>query len=152
MKKIILAILFMFLMSGIAKSQDIYELINDTTANSVTETGYLSLYRTGYELDSVLFVGVFEGEIDCDLFVLSRGFHYPGETIMYLAEASADSTTLTVNNAAATDTYINIYSMTKAICKNVNYVKVRVESAAAGNDATDPNATMIYAIVYRHRL
>ena len=150
-KSILIAIIFLFT-AGMVQSQDVYELINDTAANSSVDYGYLYLHKDAYELDSVVFVGVFEGECDLDLFVLSRGFKYPGEASLYITEASADSTTLTVGNAAATDTYVIIYTMTKTICKGINYVRVRVEAAASGNDAADPNAVMIYAIVYRHRL
>ena len=161
MKKIIIVISFLLVLMGVtqtAKPQavekltDVYELINDTAANSVVKYGYLSLDKPGYKTDSVLFVGVFEGEINCDLFVLSRGFKIPGETALYITEASADSTTLTVDNDDATDTYVGvIYAMTSSICRGVNYVKVRVESAASGNDEDDPNAIMLYAIVYRTR-
>ena len=162
MKKIMIvlfAVSFMFLISGTVKSQaieklvDTYELINDTCANSTVKYGYLSLDKPGFKTDSVLFVGVYEGEINADLFVLSRGWKVPGETALYITEASADSTTITPDNAAATDTYEGvIYAMTSSICRGVNYVKVRVETAASGNDADDPNAVMIYAIVYRSRV
>ena len=160
MKKIMIvlfAVTFMFLISGTVKSQaiekltDTYELINDTAAVSTIKYGYLSLDKPGFKTDSVLFVGVFEGEVDCDLFVLSRGWKVPGETAIYITEASADSTTLSTDNAAATDTYEGvIYAMTSSICRGVNYIKVRVETGAStGSDASDPNAVMIYAIVYR---
>jgi len=121
----------------------------ETVANSVTETGYVSLDGwTTIDSISVVVFGVGETDIDSlDIYVGNGG---AGVTAQYSATVYHYAVTV---NAAAAAVYIErLYSanatlLTKAVLRNANRLKIVTRGATSGNDATDPNKLVVQLII-----
>lgn len=152
MKKYFLVsvILLMFSVFVFPQAKQEYELmINGTTvANSSKKVAYLyDLSGSDLKLttDSVSFKLIASGEIDLDRFIVTPGILY-NDT--FYATGSADTTTLTIDNAASVTTAVIEKAITTGSndLEGVEVLKVSVEAAASGNDASDPNALYLYAL------
>lgn len=147
------AILFFFLLVQPAHGQvyDNVTLYQTTVANSATVTAYvqpLHKYNDAYkyfeQTDSIEIQLNSTGEIDLDQLIVTKGF-YLGST--FYAVATPDTTTLTIDNAAATITVVISKPVTNG-CTDLEYynaVRVVVKAAATGNNATDPNKLELIA-------
>jgi len=148
MKK--LAVLFVLLFSISLFGQEVTKnIFAGTVANSAAKTFYVSLV-TGtpiQKVDSVTLQAIYTGEIDIDQMIVTKGVMY-GNT--FYAVATPDTTTLTIDNAAAATTAA-VYSASStglSSLEGYDTARIVVTAGSAGNDATDPNSMVFRAIKY----
>lgn len=147
------AIFFFLVLAQPAQGQvyDNVTLYQTTVANSATVTAYvqpLHKYNDAYkyfeQTDSIEIQLNSTGEIDLDQLIVTKGFYIGGT---FYAVATPDTTTLTIDNAVGVITVVISKPVTNG-CTDLEYynaVKVVVNAAAAGNDATDPNKLELIA-------
>jgi len=160
MKKILIAITCLFILSGVAKSQDVIWMnqtgtsttTGDTIANDMVKTGIAYLNPGDrYIVDSVTFVVYAYGEVNLDQFTYQKGLYTPDGLVSYYAQEVGDSTTLTIDLAQTTAGVVTeCNTLPKSKMHGVNYVKVTITAGASGcaNDDTGQGVWM-YAMVYR---
>jgi hypothetical protein len=131
---------------------EVVQLNDNTVANSSSTIGYIKdLLGNDNELrtDSVAFKFIAKGEIDLDTVVIQKGVWYNST---FYGTSTADTTVLTIDNAAAVTTVVIVgaYTAGTNILDGTDCVKVLVRSAASGNDATDPNKLIVQAVKYQN--
>lgn len=158
MKKLIL---IMALLASVTFSQEWVQAYSDTVANSTKDTIFVRLESSySYKTDSVSISAIFLGEIDVDRLIVQKGVwnkdgdDTPDQALFgadkFLAIGTPDTTTLTVNNAAAAYTAgaYTPYSTGLSDLRGANIVRVIFEAASSGNDATDPNELRVFIAKY----
>lgn len=149
MKKLLFLFVLLFAFASYAQ---VSEVVYDATiANSASATIYIVKPSNGnQELDSVDLRVVYTGEIDIDQLVVTKGIlksNVGGIANNFLAVATPDTTTLTVDNAAATTTGA-VYTASSTGLNSVDgydVFKIVFTAGSAGNDATDPNKIRVTA-------
>ena len=148
MRKILalVALVFLFASFGYAQKSEI--IYTDTTSNSEQEDITIILPDG---CDSIAIACLYTGEIDMDRLIITKGLMNDGGA-GYVAVSTADTTTLTVNNAASTTTGQVFDNTSEANglsdLRGYDAVFLRFEAAAAGNDATDPNELLVKVTYY----
>jgi len=124
-----------------------------TVINSSTTTGYVTGLFGGNNAEtpvvqSVGFRIYSTGEIDLDTVFIHKGNMYDGT---FYAN-SVDTVAVTVDNATGVITVtgmnppdINTELADLAAC---DAIQISIQAAASGNDATDPNALWVDAVLY----
>lgn len=157
MKKIfVLLALLVFALPSFAQKID--KVFEGTVANSATKTVYLNLDDApGQRLDSIKVLLTYVGEIDLDLLTTTLG-SFKGTGLRssdFVAIATPDSTTLTVDVAAAGTGGVRWGAAGLALATSnlhstggFDALKISVVAGSSGNDATDPNKLIIRTIRY----
>ena len=134
MKKILVIFL---LLAGVVSAQTWQTVFDGTVANSASKTTYVFLDNEPFRLDSVKIQATYTGEIDIDKLIVTKG-SWNGS--VFTGIATPDTTTLTVDNAAAAVTAASYTAASTALTAfTSNAIKIVFISGSAGNDATDPN-------------
>jgi hypothetical protein len=139
-----LFVLFLlFTLPLFAQAEEI--IINTTVANDASSTGYITIpSNADMTVDSIDLQGIFTGEIDIDKLIVTKGIlksSKGGLTANFLAVATPDTTTLTIDNAAAATTGA-VYTAASTGLNSLggyNVIKIVFIAGSSGNDATDPN-------------
>lgn len=146
MKKVIV---FLLLFASIAFAQEKILLANSTLANSGSVTTYYTIKSDkSFVVDSIALSVLYTGEIDVDQLIVTKGL-WNGTT--FVAVATPDTTTLSIDNAASTTTGA-VYTATSTGLNSLegyDAIKIVFNAGSAGNDATDPNALKCSAVVRR---
>lgn len=153
MKKIFLVLFLAISVSSFA--QEIVTLTSGTIANSAKPVVYVGI-GSKYDqiLDSIAIQIVYTGEIDIDKLIITKG----GATTVganlssttFEAIATPDTTTLTINEDSA-GIAAGVYTATSTGLNNLegyDAIKISLEAASSGNDATDPNKYLIKLFKY----
>lgn len=149
MKKLFL---FLFLFVGVISAQNYVTIYDSVASNSGSRTSYIYLPSSSvFKVDSIGLQIIYEGEIDVDKLIVTKGTRDGDGT--FVAIATPDSTTITVNNAAATNTAESYTptSLSLIDLRNIDWIRVVVQPASSGNDATDPNRLWVKAFRYQHK-
>lgn len=146
MKKLFVVLL---LFAGVVSAQQWETVLNDTCGNSQSKTIYVSLLKnTIFKVDSIAIAAGYTGEIDVDQLIVTKGI-WTGSA--FIAVATPDTTTLTINNAASTTTG-GVYSSSSTGLNSLegySGVKIVFVSASSGNDSTDPNKLRVQIAKYQ---
>ncbi len=149
----LIALLIMFLFTTLSFAQTKitrgFSVVEDfgTVTNSGQETAYLDL-RGWKTVDSVSVALVAVNETDVDTINFYPGV-YTGDGFKPDAAASVLYQAVTINIADGSTDVENLVTadatkLTGVALRGFNGVKAVIEIAAAGNDATDPNALYIH--------
>jgi len=152
MKRLLVLVFVLFSVSLYAQK---IEFMNEVTvANSATKNFYISINnKESARLDSIQIAFTATGEIDLDRLICTKGGVIKSigdNSAKFIAVATPDTTTLSVDNAAGVTTYVGYKAATTSLTALAQYdmVKISFEAAASGCDATDPNKLYVRIIPY----
>lgn len=122
-----------------------------TVANSVTETGYVDL-RDWKSIDSIAVSISGYNEVDVDSVNFWLG-NYTNDGFICDAAAGVLYQASTLDVAASGSDFLNLVTtnatkLSKVALRGATGIKVQLESAASGNDATDPNDCWLMFHIY----
>lgn len=131
MKKLLVIFL---LLATLTQAQTWSTVFNGTVANSASKTMYALLDNEPFRLDSIKIQAIYTGEIDLDKLIVTKGA-WDGTT--FTAVSTPDTTTLTIDNAAATITAASYTAASTGLTAfTCNAVKIVFVAGSAGNVAT----------------
>ena len=153
MKKLALIVLVLLFSTSLF-AQKIQFLNEVTVANSATKPFYIPINDIeGQRLDSVKVVFTATGEIDLDALIATKGYRKASVgdfSTNFVAGATPDTTTLSVDNAAGVTTALSYAASTTGLTALAPYdvIKISFVAGSSGNDATDPNKLFVRIIKY----